>query len=132
MKKKTKRSKYGNTKVKTEDGLVFDSKKEKERYDKLLEMEREGKIWNLRRQVEYLLLPAVTETVPVQLKTKVKYKEVTLYRETNYKADFVYMEDGEEVVEDVKASKWFQDPVYKLKKKLMYMIHHIKIKEVYE
>lgn len=132
MKKKTKRSKYGNTKVKTEDGLVFDSKKEKERYDKLLEMEREGKIWNLRRQVEYLLLPAVTETVPVQLKTKVKYKEVTLYRETNYKADFVYIEDGEEVVEDVKASKWFQDPVYKLKKKLMYMIHHIKIKEVYE
>lgn len=132
MKKKTKRSKYGNTKVKTEDGLVFDSKKEKERYDKLLEMEREGKIWNLRRQVEYLLLPAVTETVPVQLKTKVKYKEVTLYRETNYKADFVYIEDGEEIVEDVKASKWFQDPVYKLKKKLMYMIHHIKIKEVYE
>ena len=133
MTKKIRRSKYGNKKIKTEDGQIFDSKKEKERYDHLRMMELSGEIWNLRRQVKYTLLPSVKEQVPVQLKTKVSYKEVTLFRETTYTADFVYhTPDGEEVVEDVKASEFFQDPVYKLKKKLMYMIHHIKIKEVYE
>lgn len=128
--KKT-RSKYGNKKITTPDGQTFDSKKEKERYDTLRLLEKNGQIWNLQRQVKYILLPSVKEQVPVQLKTKVSYKEKTLFKETAYYADFVYMENGEEVVEDVKASDFFQDPVYKLKKKLMYMIHHIKIKEVY-
>lgn len=133
MARKIRRSKYGNKKVKTADGMVFDSKKEMERYEHLKMMELNGEIWNLRRQVKYVLLSSVKERVPVQLKTKVSYKEVTLFRETTYTADFVYhTPDGEEVVEDVKASAFFQDPVYKLKKKLMYMIHHIKIKEVYE
>lgn len=125
------RSKYGNKKVTTPDGQTFDSKKEKERYDTLRLLEKNGQIWNLQRQVKYILLPSIKEQVPVQLKTKVSYKEKTLFKETAYYADFVYMENGEEVVEDVKASDFFQDPVYKLKKKLMYMIHHIKIKEVY-
>lgn len=132
MAKTIRRSKYGNRKIKTEDGLVFDSKKEKERYDTLRLLERRGEIWNLKRQVRYLLLPKITEKVPVQLKTKVSYKDTTLFRETAYIADFVYTDsEGNEVVEDVKANEWFQDPVYKLKKKLMYMIHHIKIKEIY-
>lgn len=125
------RSKYGNKKITTPDGQTFDSKKEKERYDTLRLLEKSGQIWNLQRQVKYILLPSVKEQVPAQLKTKVSYKEKTLFKETAYYADFVYMENGEEVVEDVKASDSFQDPVYKLKKKLMYMIHHIKIKEVY-
>lgn len=132
MAKTIRRSKFGNRKIKTEDGLVFDSKKEKERYDTLRLLERRGEIWNLKRQVRYLLLPKITEQVPVQLKTKVSYKDTTLFRETAYIADFVYTDsEGNEVVEDVKANEWFQDPVYKLKKKLMYMIHHIKIKEIY-
>ena len=132
MAKTIRRSKYGNRKIKTEDGLVFDSKKEKERYDTLRLLERRGEIWNLKRQVRYLLLPKITEQVPVQLKTKVSYKDTTLFRETAYIADFVYTDsEGNEVVEDVKANEWFRDPVYKLKKKLMYMIHHIKIKEIY-
>lgn len=119
--------------MKTEgpDGQKFDSKKELARYNELVKMEKEGKIWNLRRQVRYVLLQSIYEDVPVQLKYKVKYKRVCLFRETAYIADFVYDQDGAEVVEDVKASQWFQDPVYKLKKKLMYMIHNIKIKEVY-
>lgn len=94
-------------------------------------MEQAGLIWNLRRQVSFTLLPAVYETQTVQLKTKTKEKTVCLYRETNYVADFVYVQDGEEIVEDVKASAEFQDPVYKLKKKLMYMMNNVKIKEVY-
>lgn len=128
----TRRSKYGNRKIKTEDGLTFDSKKEMNRYYALKKMEQGGEICNLQRQVKYKLLSKIEEEVPVQLKTKVSTKKVTLFRETYYIADFVYnTPDGEEVIEDVKASQKFQDPIYKLKKKLMYMIHHIKIKEIY-
>lgn len=128
----TRRSKYGNRKIKTEDGLTFDSKKEMNRYYALKKMEAGGEICNLQRQVKYKLLSKIEEEVPVQLKTKVGTKKVTLFRETYYIADFVYnTPDGEEVIEDVKASQKFQDPIYKLKKKLMYMIHHIKIKEIY-
>lgn len=123
--------KFGNTKVRTEDGLTFDSKKEYARWLELKAMEDAGLIWNLRRQVSFVLLPAVYETQTIQLKTKTKEKNVCLYRETNYIADFVYLQDGEEVVEDVKASADFQDPVYKLKKKLMYMMNNVKIKETY-
>lgn len=127
-----RRSKYGNRKIKTEDGLTFDSKKEMNRYYVLKKMEAGGEICNLQRQVKYKLLSKIEEEVPVQLKTKVGTKKVTLFRETYYIADFVYnTPDGEEVIEDVKASQKFQDPIYKLKKKLMYMIHHIKIKEIY-
>lgn len=127
-----RRSKYGNRKIKTDDGLTFDSKKEMNRYYVLKKMEAGGEICNLQRQVKYKLLSKIEEEVPVQLKTKVGTKKVTLFRETYYIADFVYnTPDGEEVIEDVKASQKFQDPIYKLKKKLMYMIHHIKIKEIY-
>ena len=126
-----KRSKYRNVKVTNADGEVFDSKRELKRYNELKVMEKAGLIYNLRRQVKFTLLSAAYEEVPVQLKTKVKYKKVCLFKETNYVADFVYDQDGVEVVEDVKADAKFQDPVYKLKKKMMYMIHHIKIKEVY-
>lgn len=51
--------------------------------------------------------------------------------ECSYYADFVYDKDGETIVEDVKASKYFQTDVYKIKRKLMLYIHGIKIKEVY-
>lgn len=125
------RSKYGNTRVVADDGQVFHSKKEKARYDVLKKMEEKGEIWNLRRQVRYTLLPPVFETKQIRLKTMIKEKVTQLYRETTYAADFVYMKDGVEIVEDVKASKAFQDPLYKLKKKLMYMMHNITIKEIY-
>jgi hypothetical protein len=128
---KVAESKFHNRKVTLEDGTVFYSQKEYTRFLELSALERQGLIWNLQRQVKYTLLPSVYEEQPVQLKTKVKMKKVCIYKETAYVADFVYTQDGEEVVEDVKASAFFQDPVYKLKKKMMYMIHHIKIKEVY-
>ena len=126
-----KRSKYRNFKTQAANGEKFDSRKEMERYNELVKMEQEGLIWDLRRQVRYTLLQSAYEEVPVQMKRKVKTKRVCLFRETYYIADFVYWKDDVEIVEDVKASKRFQDPVYKLKKKLMYMIHNIKIKEVY-
>lgn len=129
-KKRRKTSKLLNIRVKTEDGEIFDSKKEYARYLTLRKREQDGQIWNLRRQVRYVLLPPQYEQVPVQLKYKIKMKKVCLFRETAYVADFVYMEGDQEVVEDVKSVQTLKDPVYKLKKKLMYMIHNIKIKEV--
>lgn len=126
-----KRSKYGNRKIITIDGQKFDSKKEKQRYDELVLMEKAGLIRNLKRQVPFELLPAVWEDVTIQLKTKVKQERRCIFRTTEYVADFTYEQDGVEVVEDVKASAYFQDSVYKLKKKMMYCIHNIKIKEVY-
>lgn len=126
-----KKSKYGNRKITTLDGQKFDSKKEHDRYLILKLKEERGIIQNLKRQVRFELLPAIYEDVTVQLKTKTKEKRVCVYRATEYVADFTYIQDGEEIVEDVKASYYFQDPVYKLKKKMMYYIHHIKIKEVY-
>lgn len=127
----TRRSKFRNTKVEGPNGMKFDSKKELKRYNELVLLERAGEISSLRRQVTFTLLNAAYEEVPVQLKTKIRFKRVCLFRETTYIADFVYYKDGEEVVEDVKASPRFQDPVYKLKKKLMYMVHNVKIKEIY-
>ena len=128
---RTKRSKYGNRKVIDGNGNKFDSKKEKDRYSELLMMEKAGLIQNLQRQVHFELLPAMYENVVIELKTKFKEERKCVYRATEYIADFTYLQDGQEIVEDVKASIRFQDPVYKLKKKMMYYIHNIKIKEVY-
>lgn len=126
-----RKSKYGNRKIVDIDGNKFDSKKEQKRYYELKLMEREGLIQNLKRQVPFELLPAMYETEVIELKTKTKEVRKCVHRATEYIADFTYLQDGDEVVEDVKADKKFQDPVYKLKKKMMYYIHHIKIKEVY-
>ena len=48
-------------------------------------------------------------------------------RAAHYIADFVYMEDGKKVVEDTKG---FRTKDYILKRKLMLMVHNIRIKEV--
>lgn len=107
------KSKYKNKKV-IIDGIEFDSKKEAKRYQELLLMQRTGIITDLKRQVPYVLVPAFN------LNKK-------RYRETKYLADFVYKENGKEVVEDTKG---FRTDVYKIKKKLMAYMYQIEIKEV--
>lgn len=84
------------------DGITFDSRKEADRYLVLKGMEEDGSIEDLRRQVRYELVPAFD----------VDGKH---YRPVCYVADFVYREDGREVVEDVKGVR---TDVYKLKSKL--------------
>lgn len=106
-----KKSKYGNQKVE-HDGIVFDSKKERDRYCELKILEKAKAITDLKRQVKYVLVEK-------------KGKE----RETSYIADFVYKKGNEVVVEDVK-SKATKTPLYRLKKKLMLERYNIKIKEV--
>lgn len=95
------RSKY-HAKRTTVDGITFDSKREADRYLVLKSMEEDGAIEDLRRQVRYELMPAFD----------VDGKH---YRPVFYVADFVYMEDGEEVVEDVKGMR---TDTYRLKSKL--------------
>ena len=121
------RSKYGNKKAR-HAGIVFDSRRERNRYIILSSMEKAGEISDLRMQVSFELIPAVYETVEQQLKTKVKKVEKCVQRATHYIADFVYKDkDGKIVVEDAKGMKTKE---YMLKKKMMRAFLDIEIKEV--
>ena len=123
------RNKYHSKKV-TVDGMTFDSKKEYKRYCELLLMEKSGAITELKRQVAFTVIPAQRETVerysPITGK-KLKDKMVLVERECAYIADFTYKQDGKLVVEDTKG---FRTPDYIIKRKLMYLVYGIKIKEI--
>jgi hypothetical protein len=100
--------KYHNRKTSV-DGIRFDSKREANRYMELKLLEKAGAIKDLRRQVPYILI------------------DKSCYgRAIKYVADFVYLENGQLVVEDVKGVR---TPVYKLKKRLMAEVYGIEIKE---
>ena len=111
------------------DGITFDSKKEAERYSELKLLERCGAISNLELQKVYELIPAQYELYERYGKNgnRLKDGKRCLERSCIYKADFVYIENGKTVVEDVKG---FRTDKYKIKKKLMLYIHGIKIKEI--
>lgn len=111
------RRKYNNKKV-TVDGITFDSVKEARRYAELLLLQRSGKIKDLRRQWKYVLIPSQY--------AEVDGKRKCIERECTYVADFVYLQDGEIIVEDTKG---FRTPEYKIKRKLMLKVHGIRIKE---
>lgn len=96
------RSKYNNKKIEV-DGIVFDSKKEAQRYKELYLLVRAKEISCLILQPRFVLQDRFVYGGRVQ-------------RKIEYIADFKYKEkDGTEVVEDVKGDK---TPVYMIKKKL--------------
>lgn len=111
------------------NGIEFDSRKEARRYQELLLLERAGAILNLKRQVKYVLIPAQYETYERYGKKgqRLKDGQRLLEKECSYIADFVYEENGKEVVEDTKG---FRTTDYKIKRKLMLYIHGIRVKEV--
>lgn len=111
------RNKYHNKKV-TVDGITFDSVKEARRYSELILLQRTGKIKDLRRQWKYVLIPSQY--------AEVDGKRKCIERECTYVADFVYLQDGEIIVEDTKG---FRTPEYKIKRKLMLFLKGIRIKE---
>ena len=129
------RPKYGNNKIKNAFG-TYDSELEWARYVFLSNRQKEGEISDLRRQVEYLLIPAQYGTEIKHLKTKDKEVRVMLERPCSYIADFVYERNGKTIVEDCKGEdkkykgKRFstQTADFKIKKKLMLYIHNIQIK----
>lgn len=102
-----------NAKRTTVDGITFDSRREADRYLVLKGMEEDGLIEDLRRQVRYELVPAFDV-------------DGRHYRPVYYVADFVYVEDGKEVVEDVKG---MITDVYKLKSKLFARRYGMNVKE---
>ena len=128
-------NKHGNIKTMTSDGLVFDSIKEARRWGQLLLLQKAGEISNLERQVPYELIPAQYECYPRHSKTGKALKDghKLIERSVKYVADFKYTETktGETVVEDTKGCK--QGVAYELfviKRKLMLLVHGIKVKEV--
>ena len=125
------RSKYKNTKVEYQ-GIKFDSKREMQRYIVLKYAEAKGIIQDLQMQVKYELIPAVKETYVKHLKTKDKECERTLQLPITYTCDFAYVKDNELVVEDVKISKSMLPKEYVLKKKMMFALKGIKIREIYK
>lgn len=106
--------KYGNKKIAV-DGIIFDSKKEANRYMELRLLEKTGAIHDLRTQVKYTLIPSQ------------KINGKVIERECSYRADFVYIEGENTIVEDTKG---FKTKEYIIKRKLMLYIHGIQIREV--
>ena len=107
-------SKYGNEQTEY-DGRKFDSKAEKDRYVTLSTWQSLGAIEGLECQKKYVLC-------------KGRWNNGKPFS-ISYIADFVYILDGETVVEDVKG---YKTEVYELKKKLMKAVHGIEIQEVHK
>lgn len=119
-----RKNKYNARKVKV-DGIVFASQKEADRWRELQLLERAGKITELRRQVPFLLIP--TQRVEVWNEKKQRFVSRVAERKCSYYADFVYMQDGNQIVEDAKGKRTKE---YVIKRKLMLWLQGIRIREV--
>ncbi|GAA0767009.1 MULTISPECIES: DUF1064 domain-containing protein [Bacteria] len=108
------RNKFGAKRTEI-DGIKFDSIGESKRYLVLKARLERGLISDLRLQKSYAL------TNP---NTGMKYGR--------YIADFVYFENGQEVVEDFKSKITASQPIFKYKKKMMLDYYNIEIKEVFK
>ena len=108
------KSKYGAVRVRTVDGIEHDSKKEAARWQELNLMLRAKLIEDLQRQVRFELIPKQDGE-----------------RACTYIADFVYIDrkTGEKIVEDVKSPAT-RTEAYRIKRKLMLLVHGIRIKEI--
>jgi hypothetical protein len=102
-------NKYGAIKT-IIDGIEFPSKREAARYCQLRMLLRAGQIQDLRMQVKY---PLVVNGVKIG----------------RYTSDFNYIENGQEVVEDVKSPATKKARDYVLRKKLMAALFGITIRE---
>lgn len=115
------------------DGITFDSRKEAERYSELKLLERCGAISNLELQKVYELIPAQYEMYERYGKNGQRLKDgkKCIEKSCVYKADFVYIENGKTVVEDVKGYKGGQAySLFTIKRKLMLERYGIKVKEI--
>jgi len=135
---RARQEKCHNQKTWTADGALHASKKEAERWCLLHLLERSGEISDLKRQVEYELIPTQRERsdqIYQKGPKKGQPKEGRVIElPCKYIADFVYTtKTGERVVEDVKGHRDPKSAAYAkfvIKRKLMLYIHHIRIKEV--
>jgi hypothetical protein len=98
----TRQSKYGN-KPASEDGLNFDSQAERGRYRELVFLQRAGAISELGLHPRFIIVEGYNK------------RDGSHVRPVYYEADFMYVENGTVVVEDVKG---VATQVFKLKRKL--------------
>lgn len=112
--------KYGNKKIKL-DGILFDSKKEANRYCELKLLEKAGKIAELQLQKEFVLIPN-------QYQGEGKKRKL-VERAVKYMADFYYFDfdTGKYVCEDVKG---YHTKEYILKRKMLLYMCGIRIIEI--
>lgn len=124
------KNKYHSRKI-TIDGVTFDSKKEAKRYRELALLEKSGAISGLERQVQFELLPKQREAPTEYYKRGINAGKPkpgkVIEKGVNYIADFVYIENGEKIVEDTKG---YKTKDYILKRKMMLYFHGIRIREV--
>ena len=118
-------NKYKNTKT-IVDGIEFDSRKEAARYKELKLLEAAGEISNLEMQVKFVLIPTQREPDFVGVRGVIKKGKV-IEKECSYLADFVYIRDGEVIVEDTKG---IRTKDYIIKRKLMLYLLGIRIQEI--
>ena len=118
-------SKYHSKKI-TINGETFDSRKEYRRFCELSLLQKAGAITELKRQVEFELIPAQREPDTVGVRGGIKKGKV-IEQKCSYIADFVYYENGKKVVEDTKG---FKTKDYIIKRKLMLYVYGIRIKEI--
>lgn len=102
-----KPSKYKNKKCEY-NGIVFDSKKEKDRYCALVELQEKRKIKELQYHKKFELIPHINTTEGMVLAVK-------------YECDFFYYDNAlnNYVVEDTKCEFTKKLSDYVIKKKLM-------------
>ena len=113
-------NKYGAKKTEI-DGIMFDSKHEAHRWCELKYMERTGLIYDLQRQVSFVVIPRQYDEISGKL----------IEREAKYIADFTYRDKrtNKLVVEDAKSPAT-RTAVYLLKKKILRWRYGIEIQEV--
>lgn len=108
-----KPSKYRNVRTMV-DGIGFPSKREANRWKELRLLEADGQIEGLLRQPRYELV-------------------VSNVRVGTYVADFVYVENNQPVIEDVKGFRDRRRPAYQLfllKAALVKAIYGIEVRQV--
>lgn len=112
-------NKYKNVKV-WEDGVLFDSKKEKDRYVILKLLEKAGELSELKLQARYEIFPGY----------KHNGKKI---QAIHYLPDFVYTDkSGKVIAEDVKSEATRKNEVYRLKKKMFVKKYILDLGEVDE
>lgn len=115
-----RKRKYGNKETLSDDGIKFGSKKEKDRYDDLLIMQRVGEIKDLELQPRFSLIDSVKFAGTDRAKPAIRYF-----------ADFAYTDTktGQRIIEDVKSKITRESPIYRMKKHMMLAIHGIEVLE---
>lgn len=93
------------------NGEVYDSTTEFHRYLQLQQKVNKGEISDLQKQVTYSL-------------------DVEGEHICDYIADFVYTENGQTIVEDTKSLYTSNNPVFRIKRKLMLALHKVRVKVV--